>query len=87
MENEHVLTGTSPSPGGEGTRTLPPGWTRALPEVLPQPTYWPAVLALGIVLFAWGFVTTLIISGIGLILMVLALKGWVGDIRREQQRS
>jgi hypothetical protein len=69
------------------TEALPPGWSRPLPDTLPEPTYWPAALALGITLFAWGLVTTFIISGAGLILAVLALSGWIGDIRHEQRGS
>jgi hypothetical protein len=50
-------------------------------EPLPQPTYWPAVLAFGIVLLVWGIVTTWMISGIGAILIALALAGWIGELR------
>ncbi len=87
MDSEDTVTSAAAPPEGGGVHTLPPGWSRPLPEELPELTYWPAVMALGIVLFAWGFVTTFVITGIGLILMVTALKGWIGDIRHEQQRS
>jgi hypothetical protein len=62
-------------------------WSRPLPEVLPRPTYWPAVLALGIVFVFWGVVTTLIISAVGLTLFVLALAGWIHELRRERGES
>jgi hypothetical protein len=58
-----------------------PEWRRVEHTALPRPTYWPAVLALGIVFLAWGLVTSLLISGVGLVLFVLALAGWIGDLR------
>lgn len=61
-----------------------PGWHTPQPEILPAPTYWPAVLALGTIMVLWGFVSSWIISGVGLILFVLALAGWMGEIRHEQ---
>ena len=60
---------------------LRPGWQRLDDTSLPQPTYWPAVLALGITFLAWGLVTSLVISGVGLVLFALALAGWIGDLR------
>ena len=50
---------------------------------LPRPTYWPAVLAFGITLFAWGFVTTFYITLAGLLIIFLALGGWIGDLLHE----
>ncbi len=63
--------------------TLRPGWHTLPPEPLPRPTYWPAVMALGIVFCLWGIVTTFLVSGIGLILFVIALSGWIGDMLHE----
>ena len=60
---------------------LPPGWSRPKPEHVPRPTYWPSVAALGITFLFWGFVTTWIISVIGLILFALGLAGWIGALR------
>lgn len=64
--------------------TVPPGWHK-LDEPLPEPTYWPAVMAVGIVFIAWGIVTLYAISGVGLLLFVIALVGWIGDLRHEQR--
>jgi hypothetical protein len=58
-------------------------WTRLPPAHLPRPTYWPVVLALGVVFLAWGVVTTVAISAIGLILFALALRGWIGEWHHE----
>jgi hypothetical protein len=58
-----------------------PGWQMLAHEPLPRPTYWPAVLALGIVFLAWGIVTSFLISAVGGILLVIALVGWIGELR------
>lgn len=50
---------------------------------LPRPTYWPAALAFGITLLAWGFVTTFTISLVGLLVIFLALGGWIGELLHE----
>ena len=59
------------------------GWSRPLPEELPRPTYWPVVMALGITFLAWGLVTSVIVSAVGLVLFAMALAGWIGEIRHE----
>jgi hypothetical protein len=58
-------------------------WNTLEPETLPRPTYWPAVMALGITFLALGIATTLLISGVGLILFILALARWIGELRHE----
>jgi len=58
-----------------------PDW-EALPTAhLPRPTYWPVVLAVGVMFLAWGIVTTIIISIIGVALLALGLGGWIGELR------
>jgi len=39
------------------------------------------VIAFGIVFLAWGIVTTIAISVIGLALLALGLGGWIGELR------
>jgi hypothetical protein len=74
---EHVR-----KPGAEqGDWYVPP------PETLPRPTYWPAVMALGIVFLLWGVAATFLISGVGLVLCALALSGWIGDLRHAQRSA
>lgn len=60
------------------------GWNTLKPETLPKPTYWPAVMALGIAFMAMGLATNLVISGVGLFLFALSLAGWIGEIRHER---
>ncbi|MDP9313846.1 MAG: hypothetical protein M3R24_23700 [Chloroflexota bacterium] len=63
--------------------TVPPGWEAVTDIHLPRPTYWPAVLALGITFLAWGVVTSLLIVVVGILLLVLAVGGWIGDLLHE----
>jgi hypothetical protein len=65
---------------------LPPGWNVPQPEKLPEPSVWPATLALGITFLLWGLVTTLIITAVGVTLFAVALAGWIRDIRHERGR-
>jgi hypothetical protein len=53
------------------------------PEALPRPTFWPATLAFAVTFLLWGIVTTPIIAGVGGILFIVSLAGWIGDIRHE----
>jgi hypothetical protein len=67
------------------TFKLKPGWT--IPqEDIPESTYWPVNLALAITFIAFGVVTNLLFSALGFLLFVVALVGWVGDIRKEQRQ-
>ena len=60
------------------------GWNPARPVHIPRGTPWPAALALGIMFFAWGLVTSPVVVGIGLVVFAVSLFGWVGEIRHEQ---
>ncbi len=59
---------------------IPEGWSRAQPEHLPRPTYWPAVAGLGITFICWGIATTYIIRAVGVLLLGIALRGWIGEL-------
>jgi len=58
----------------------PEGWNQPLPERLAQPTYWPAMLALGMTIMLLGPVTNMAITGVGGVFSVVALIGWIGDL-------
>jgi hypothetical protein len=59
------------------------GYSRPKPERIPRSTAWPAAMALGITLLAWGLITSPIVLGVGLVLFASALAGWIGEIRHE----
>lgn len=67
--------------GHDSGQPLPEGWHRARPEHIPRPTYWPVVVALAITLIFWGAVSALAISVVGLVLLVISLAGWIGELR------
>lgn len=56
---------------------------KAMPETLPEPTYWPFFLALGLVFLGWGLLTTWLISLAGFIILVASLTGWINILRHE----
>ena len=50
---------------------------------------WAAIIigtVAGIVLLLWGVVTSLVISAVGLVVIVLALAGWIGEMQGERTR-
>jgi hypothetical protein len=67
--------------------SLPPGWSKSEPERLPEPTQWPAALALAVTLFFWGLVSSIIISAIGLGLFGWSITGWIRDICHERRHE
>ncbi len=67
------------------TAEIRSGWQNPQPETLPRPTYWPAVLATGVIFLLWGIVTTFIISGVGFVLTAFAIYGWIRELFHEQQ--
>lgn len=61
-------------------RPIPPGWNKPLPEHLPNPTYWPAMLAFSMMLALLGPVTSMWFTLVGFILGGFALAGWIGEM-------
>jgi hypothetical protein len=64
-----------------------PGWFLLKPTKAPEPSIWPATMALATTLLFWGLVTSLLITGIGSLLFTAALTGWIRDIRHERNRD
>lgn len=58
-------------------------WEKAKPEILPQPTYWPFFLAMGLVFIFWGLLTTWVVLLAGILIFVIALTGWINQLRHE----
>ena len=48
--------------------------------LLPAPTVWPMVLALGITLCMAGLLTSIVVSALGLVLTVMASAGWFRSV-------
>ncbi len=56
-------------------------------ESMPQPTYAPAAMAMGVTMLAWGVVTHWTMSVAGVALCVWALWDWMSDICRAWGRE
>jgi hypothetical protein len=61
-------------------------WGMPRPEIIPRPTFWPAGLAFGITFLMWGLLTSIVLVVVGLTVVTASLVGWIGELRREQQR-
>jgi hypothetical protein len=60
-----------------------PGWNVPAPERLPVPTFAPAIMAMGIVVFAMGIVTTWYVGLVGVLVFAVAVWRWVGELQGE----
>ena len=56
------------------------GWKTALPEEVPEATYAPVFLALGIIFLLFGIVSSYVFSAAGLALMVWSISKWIGEL-------
>jgi hypothetical protein len=64
-----------------------PGWSKPKPDLIPRPTVWPSALALAVALLGWGLLTSVVLLAIAVILSVVALGGWIGDLRHEHDQD
>lgn len=55
----------------------------AEPQELPKTTLWPITLAFGLIMLCWGFLTSIIFSGIGFIIIAVGLTGWIEEYKDE----
>jgi len=55
--------------------------------VLPAPTAWPLVLAVGLALGFTGLVTSFSITGIGIVLAVVSIVGWARQVLPDEQHE
>ena len=62
-------------------------WKKAKPPKLPRPTYWPFFLAMGLTFLAWGLLVGWMISVTGLVVMMIALAGWITELRHESRQD
>lgn len=60
-----------------------PEYAKAKPEQLPEPTYLPFFLAVGLMFMGWGLLTFWLFSLAGFIVFVISLIGWINILRHE----
>lgn len=58
-------------------------WVEGVEIHLPAPSVWPAVLGLGITLLAFGIVTSVVFTALGVFLIVWSLQGWIVELRHD----
>jgi hypothetical protein len=56
-------------------------WNDAVPQEIPEFTYWPFVLGLGLLFITWGILTHFALFTLGLIFFIIGLIGWIIDLR------
>ena len=54
---------------------------KADPQEIPPPTIWPIGLAFGILFIFWGFIASLGLTFVGIIIMFVSLAGWIADLK------
>ncbi len=59
------------------------GWTVPMPEKLPIPTFVPAVMAFGIVVFAMGLATVWYVCVVGALVFAVAAWRWTAELQGE----
>lgn len=52
---------------------------------VPPPSYWPIVLAGGLILIAIGVISSFVASIIGVIVLLVAIGGWAMENRAEEE--
>jgi hypothetical protein len=57
----------------------------AKPGTIARPTYWPFLLAVSLLLFGWGLLTSWIISIVGVAGMCISIRGWIKEMIYERQ--
>jgi hypothetical protein len=77
--------GMSNSEKSNDATSAPGAWSRPQGGHIPEPTYMPVVVALGVVCMLWGIVTTYLITLVGLVLFVVGIFGWIGELRHEHR--
>jgi hypothetical protein len=84
MQDNNIKTGGSEANVSGREEKGMKGWHMPKPEVMPSPSYWPVVLAFGAALMGFGALTSYIISLVGLVLFILAMTKWIGEMCREK---
>ena len=55
-------------------------WVAPPEQTIPQPTYAPAAMALGVAFVFFGLVTSYLFCAAGAAIMALSLRSWIGGI-------
>lgn len=58
-------------------------WTEPRSPGIPEPTYWPAAVALSVVTFSLGFLTSWVITTAGLAAFTFSVTRWMQELNRD----
>ncbi len=58
-------------------------WTEPRSPGIPEPTYWPAAVALSVVTFSLGFLTSWAITAAGLAAFTFSVTRWMEELNRD----
>ncbi|MGI8485463.1 MAG: hypothetical protein ACR2OU_14515 [Thermomicrobiales bacterium] len=61
----------------------PPDQEQAAAIHMPAPSIWPIVSAFGITMIGFGFLTRVEFWMFGVIVLIVSLWGWIGEMRHE----
>jgi hypothetical protein len=53
----------------------------------PEPSFWPIVLAVGVVMMAAGVLWTPVVTALGLAVLLIAIAGWTQENRVHPQEE
>lgn len=59
-------------------------YTEPKPGMIPQPTYWPFMLAVSLAFLGWGLLTSAILLFAGLAGMAISITGWIKEMLHER---
>ena len=51
------------------------------PQIIPEPTIWPIGLAFGALFVFWGFIASLGLTIVGIVITIVSLAGWIADLK------
>ncbi|MGA8184465.1 MAG: hypothetical protein WB819_12575 [Terriglobia bacterium] len=83
----HNNPGMSETEHQDNTAPSREGWSKPQGVHIPEPTYMPVVMAVGMVCMLWGITTTYLITLVGLVLFVISVWGWIGELRHEHRHT
>jgi hypothetical protein len=80
-EREPYVASGRPDMSAGGDRT---GWSEPVPHEPPNPSFWPAIMAIAIAAVMWSIMLDWIVVAASLALFAIAWGGWIGDLLRER---
>lgn len=84
LEQQEMQNSEESQPDGETSqeeRKKRKGKWVSIEEVSPKPSYWPIILTVSICLLLMGIVVHPIVIGVGALLVIISIMGWMLERR------